>query len=337
MRPFIILAATALGGLLAASSASKARDFGYTFTDINVPGSQPGSTGFLGLGMNNLGQVVGTYTDSAGNNDGFLYSGGKYVTVDAPGAIDTIVNSINDRGQILGTAFYSNGTSYNFIDTHGTFAVISNAISPQAINDRDQVFGYLGGLKWGVLNRNGVISPIDASGANGSAFPSGFNNHDQFTGTVCDSLGCHGFVDTKGVFGIIDDPNAPPGNTFGEGINDRGQVVGLYTDNAGNDHGFLYINGRFTTIDDPNASAPFGTFPVLVNDLGQIAGTYVDAQGNTEAFLAMPNLFSLAATAATSLADPVPEPSTWAMMVIGLAGLGFLARRVRILQDHIYS
>ena len=42
MRPIMILAAAALGGLLAASSTSKAHAVGYTFTDLNVPGSQPG-------------------------------------------------------------------------------------------------------------------------------------------------------------------------------------------------------------------------------------------------------------------------------------------------------
>jgi hypothetical protein len=60
-----ILAAAALGGLLAAPSTSKVHALGYTFADINVPGG----TGFLGLGMNNLGQVVGTYIiESAGFN-----------------------------------------------------------------------------------------------------------------------------------------------------------------------------------------------------------------------------------------------------------------------------
>ena len=67
--------------LTAQASTSEAHAFGYTFADINVPGSQPDSTDDFGL--NNWGQVVGTYNDSAGNFDGFLYTGGKYVTVDA--------------------------------------------------------------------------------------------------------------------------------------------------------------------------------------------------------------------------------------------------------------
>jgi hypothetical protein len=85
----ILFAAAALGGILDASWASKAHALGYTFTDIEVPGSQPGTTGFFGLSLNNRGQVVGSYVDSAGNENGFLYSGGKYLTLNAPGAIDT--------------------------------------------------------------------------------------------------------------------------------------------------------------------------------------------------------------------------------------------------------
>jgi hypothetical protein len=49
-----------------------------------------------------LGQVAGSY--SAGNGHGFLYTAGKYVTIDAGGAIDTYVYGINDWGPIVGTS-----------------------------------------------------------------------------------------------------------------------------------------------------------------------------------------------------------------------------------------
>jgi hypothetical protein len=44
MRPIMILAAAALSGLIASSSTSSAHTLGCTFTDIDVPGSQTGST-----------------------------------------------------------------------------------------------------------------------------------------------------------------------------------------------------------------------------------------------------------------------------------------------------
>jgi hypothetical protein len=72
MRPTTILtAAAALGALLTSSPTAQAGVVGYTFTEIDVPGSQPGSTGAFDLGINDLGQIVGDFTDNAGTH-GFL-------------------------------------------------------------------------------------------------------------------------------------------------------------------------------------------------------------------------------------------------------------------------
>jgi uncharacterized membrane protein len=323
-----LAAVAALGGMLALSPTSKAHAIGYTFTDIDVPGSQPGSTGFFGLSLNNLGQVVGSYADSAGNEDGFLYSGGKYVTLNAPGATSTFLEGINDFGQVVGTATRSNGTGFNFIDTHGKFTVISDAISPllgNAINDKDEVLGSLGFPNYGILDAHGVISPINTSGANGTALVEGFNNLDQLAGELCDSVTCHGFIDTNGVFTKFDPPNSS--FAYAQGINDLGQAVGAFFDSAGNGYAYIYTKGHFTTIQDPNASAAMGgTAPYTINDLDQIVGDYTDAQGDFHSFLATPNLGLFAFAAAAPLAGPVPEPSTWAMMAVGFAGLGWLAR-----------
>jgi uncharacterized membrane protein len=329
MRPIMALASVALGGLLGASSTSRADAFGYSFTDINVLGSQPGSTGEYGLGLNNLGQIVGSYFDSMGNSEGFLYTGGKYVTINAPGATDTYLYGINDFGQILGVSDnLSTGKIYVFLNTHGTFTNIAdaNVFSPgySSLNDRDQVFGS-GASGYDVLNAHGVITPVNLSGAPGSASLSGFNNLDQFTGFFCDSVTCHGLIDTNGVFTKFDVPGAS--FTFGLGINDWGQVVGEFEDSADANHGFVDTNGHFTTVDDPKAFPGIGTEPLAINDLDQIAGWYYDAQYNIHAFLATPTLDSFALTAVAPIANGVPEPSTWLMALVGFAGLGFARYR----------
>ena len=58
--------------------------------------------------------------------------------------------------------------------------------------------------------------------------------------------------------------------TIAGGINDRGQIVGDFTDDAGIQHGFLDTGGNFTSINPPG-----DTFTVLfgINNLGQILGT----------------------------------------------------------------
>lgn len=56
-------------------------------------------------------------------------------------------------------------------------------------------------------------------------------------------------------------------STAAEGINDRGDIVGIYFDNTGPLHGFLQKNGALTTIDVPGAIL---AFPFEINDRGQI-------------------------------------------------------------------
>ena len=68
------------------------------------------------------------------------------------------------------------------------------------------------------------------------------------------------------------------------GINDSGQIVGLYSDSVGR-HGFLLDTaGSITTIDVPGASY---TAASGINNSGQIVGGFSDSTG-THGFLATP-------------------------------------------------
>ena len=66
-------------------------------------------------------------------------------------------------------------------------------------------------------------------------------------------------------------------------INDSGQIVGIYFDAPGNEHGFLLSNGRYTTIDFPGS---FGTEVLALNNKHDltIAGDYTDAAGAFHGF-----------------------------------------------------
>src|SRR5207249_1001532 len=58
-------------------------------------------------------------------------------------------------------------------------------------------------------------------------------------------------------------------------INDRGQIIGVYSDSTG-DHGFLCDTGVFTTIDVAFSGA-FATTAFGINNRGQIVGRYLDS------------------------------------------------------------
>src|SRR5450631_296109 len=69
---------------------------------------------------------------------------------------------------------------------------------------------------------------------------------------------------------------AVPGSTqsYAQGINTAGQIVGVYIDALGTTHGFFDNAGAFATIDYPGSVV---TWAVDINDAGQIVGRYVDS------------------------------------------------------------
>jgi parallel beta-helix repeat protein len=73
-------------------------------------------------------------------------------------------------------------------------------------------------------------------------------------------------------FEVIDYPGAAA--TFVYGINDAGDIVGMYQTPDQKRHGFLLRGGRFTTIDYPGAT---GTWAHAVNASGDVAGVYADS------------------------------------------------------------
>lgn len=68
---------------------------GTTFSSGAFPGGFFTST----LGINNLGQIVGSYHPSNGApSRGYVFDGTTYSSIEYPGAISTGANGINDDG-----------------------------------------------------------------------------------------------------------------------------------------------------------------------------------------------------------------------------------------------
>jgi probable HAF family extracellular repeat protein len=106
-------------------------DFGSSYHGFLYDGSSyiriddPSAThGTDALGINNSGQIVGTYSDSSGNH-AFLYNSGSYITLNDPRATGgTNANGVNDAGQIVGS-YSDNGGTHGFVATPVTGARVT--------------------------------------------------------------------------------------------------------------------------------------------------------------------------------------------------------------------
>jgi hypothetical protein len=196
------------------------------FTEVNNPntpglfGNPPPNSGVLIenqlIGVNDHDIAVGFYNDASGDSHGYTYDikTGKFsANIDDPNALNgggsTVTAAINNKGTIVG--FYT--------DTGPTTAA--------------------GAVIQGFLDKNGVFTTVDAPGATETELL-GLNDHGIAVGFDIVNGVTHGIIyNTKtGTFITLDDPNAS-GSTIFNGINDKGDVVGFYTDAAGNTHGLL--------------------------------------------------------------------------------------------------
>ena len=87
-------------GLALLSLAAAAQATTYTYTDLKFPGAM----GTVPTAIDSSGTVAGYYWDTGFFAHGFVYSGGTFTQVDAPGAVasGTFVTGINDAGVSVG-------------------------------------------------------------------------------------------------------------------------------------------------------------------------------------------------------------------------------------------
>lgn len=95
-------------------------DIGGSLSALNPPGA----TYTQIYGINNAGQISGTY----GGGDcpqrdycGFVYQGGKFTRIMAPGAFDTDVYGVSNSGIVVGQYFTETGVSHGFMESGGVF------------------------------------------------------------------------------------------------------------------------------------------------------------------------------------------------------------------------
>jgi probable HAF family extracellular repeat protein len=90
-------------------------DHGFTAIQLGA------GTNTQALGINEDGQVVGSFVDAMGAMHGFVWSHGRARQIDDPhhGPDGTLVNGLNDRGQIVGFYVDAAGNTHGFLASRG--------------------------------------------------------------------------------------------------------------------------------------------------------------------------------------------------------------------------
>ncbi|MDO8682417.1 MAG: DUF3466 family protein [Armatimonadota bacterium] len=288
-----------------------------------------GGDGSLAFDVNDNGQVVGV-ASRAGNNyaPAFLWQNGSMQDLGTLGeSPQSVATGINNSGQVVG---YSEG-GHAFLWQNGSMQDLGVNATNVAINDNGQVVGSLGGPSF--LWQNGSMQNL------GNKMPNDINNAGQVVGWGYNS---HAFLWQIGLMLTQDLGTLYGGNSEAYAINNIGQVVGV-SDN----HGFLWQNGLMQDIG-------FLRVGYDINDIGQVVGWAGDAAGNNHPFLwqngsiqfldtlgglknskayAINNnglIVGYSTDAAGNqhavLWEPVPEPSSLAVLVLGLFPLIGAAR-----------
>jgi uncharacterized membrane protein len=221
----------------------------------------PGAVFTRAAGINARRDIVGTYrlpADPASARHGFLLSEGQFTTIDPPGAVFTNPLGINERGDIVGRYCVTTPCQpespgvRGFLLSDGEFATIevpgARGTNAWKINARgDIVGGYTGadGLRHVFLmdGHTRSFATVDVPGVVDTGNDNGgINSRRDIVAVHCDTAPCrgasldaHGFLLSRGLVTTVDAPGAVATNAFG--INERGDVVGVYEDAAGL-HGF---------------------------------------------------------------------------------------------------
>jgi hypothetical protein len=178
---------------------------------------------------------------------GYVFDGKRYRTIDVPGATRTEAWDITNRGEVIGYYANADGRLHGFrLDKSGKYTKFDD---PDADLENDLTGGNDRGVTVGSLLR-----------------------YDPTMGEA------HGYLrDRRGRFTTIDVPGAL--TTLGWRINNRGQVVGIYSDVDLQVplrflRAYIYNDGRFIRVDAPGMS---NTTLADINDRGQSVGQAFDS------------------------------------------------------------
>ena len=259
---------------------------GYTITGFGTP---EGGFNIDPRGINNSGQVVGSYTSNSysymGNNlRSFLYSNGAITDIGTLGGTDSYAVDISNGGQVAGASFTASGWPYHaFLYSSGVMTDIGtlagNSVYVYGSNDHGQVvgWGYVGaGGENAFLYSNGVWNDLGMPGV-----ASDINNTGQIVGSFypVGSGNPHAFLYANGTMADLGTPGGSLSTAVG--INDAGVIIGNAYAPGGNQHAFLY-NGSWVNLGTLGGLTSRG---LAINNNGQVVGWSDISGGGSHPFL----------------------------------------------------
>jgi probable HAF family extracellular repeat protein len=263
LLPYVLALALCTTSVLAAPQVR------YRITPITAP---PGSQ-LTATGLNNRGEVVGSWSGEVGQH-GFYWRDGRLVDLNDqvyPNAGYVEASGINDRSQIVG--IYSDAVVegfHAFVLERGRMRDVEGPPGAQHvfasfINDRGQILGASydqDGNYSSFLNDHGTVEVFDPF----------FDPADiNASGTVSGSYYLDGSRAAIWKDGVI----TPIGPLFSQGrrLNDRGQVTGAMNNNIAA-RAFVWERGRLTQLPALRADQTY-SWALDINNAGRIVGTTV--------------------------------------------------------------
>ncbi len=190
--------------------------------------------------VNNRGEFVGAFWDTANNAHAIFFDGKDLARVDPNGVIGQSTRSwayaLNDHGQMVGRILDSSGVfhGYLFDGTVITLMDYPGAASTESygINNRGDIIGVFhdtGGILHSFQWHDGTFTQTDLP--NGETVPLSINDQGEAVGEFADvpNTAGHGYLQLKnGSFTLYDVPGAPANSTFFISINNRNDILNIF-------------------------------------------------------------------------------------------------------------
>jgi hypothetical protein len=151
-----LIAINKSGQILAAacfSGVSSCQAYSFQSGIFSAQILYPGSASTIAYGINDVGEIIGAYSNDEVTFHGFTLISGVFSTMDYPGATDTYLTGINNSGEIVGAwdsggvDKYGNPLTHGFLLDSGSFTSFDSpyagvsSTTPWGINDKGAIVG----------------------------------------------------------------------------------------------------------------------------------------------------------------------------------------------------